>query len=231
MADITDTIKQLSQPYLSAVNQASKTYGIPVSTLLAQEYVESGFQPGAISSAGAVGIAQFIPSTGAAYGLNYADLFNPFKEIDAEAHYLKDLGYQQNPTLALEEYNAGSVHPELGAGYASNVLSIQSQLMDVFPSSGQPPPTNNPVANVPVLGGVVDGITGLGGAVQNSGSAIGSTASTVGTDINNATKDVKNALTNPLSIFGIPNDIGIRAAGVIIGIVFILGGLFIIAKS
>lgn len=224
MADITDTIKQLSQPYLPAVNQASKTYGIPVSTLLAQEYVESGFQPGAISSAGAVGIAQFIPSTGAAYGLNYADLFNPFKEIDAEAHYLKDLGYQQNPTLALEEYNAGSAHPELGAGYAANVLSIQSQLMDVFPSSGQPPPNDNPFANVPIVGGII-------GGVQGAGNAAGSAASTAGSDISSAESAIHNALNNPASIFGIPNDIGIRAVGVIIGIVFIVGGLFIIAKS
>ena len=67
---------------------------------------ESNFDPFAGSPAGAQGIAQFIPSTAAAYGL--ADPFDPVEAIDAEAHLMSDLIRQfGSPELALAAYNAG----------------------------------------------------------------------------------------------------------------------------
>ena len=50
---------------------------------------ESNFNPFAVSPAGAQGIAQFIPSTAAAYGLD--DPFDPVAAIDAQAHLMSDL--------------------------------------------------------------------------------------------------------------------------------------------
>ena len=47
------------------------------------------FNPFAVSPAGAQGIAQFIPSTAASYGL--ADPFDPVEAIDAQAHLMSDL--------------------------------------------------------------------------------------------------------------------------------------------
>ena len=67
---------------------------------------ESNFDPFASSPAGAQGIAQFIPSTAAAYGLD--DPFDPVAAIDAEAHLMSDLLRQfGSPQLALAAYNAG----------------------------------------------------------------------------------------------------------------------------
>jgi soluble lytic murein transglycosylase-like protein len=68
---------------------------------------ESGFNPRAVSPAGALGIAQFMPGTARSYGLR--DPFDPIAAIDAEAHLMSDLLRQfHSVPLALAAYNAGS---------------------------------------------------------------------------------------------------------------------------
>ena len=67
---------------------------------------ESGFNPGAVSPAGAQGIAQFMPGTAASYGLR--DPFDPVAAVDAQAHLMSDLLRQfRSVPLALAAYNAG----------------------------------------------------------------------------------------------------------------------------
>jgi soluble lytic murein transglycosylase-like protein len=67
---------------------------------------ESNFDPNAGSPAGAQGIAQFMPSTAAAYGLR--NPFDPVEAIDAQAHLMSDLLRQfGDSSLALAAYNAG----------------------------------------------------------------------------------------------------------------------------
>lgn len=74
--------------------------------LAAQLMAESGFNPTAVSPAGALGIAQFIPSTAASYGLT--DPFDAEAAIDAQAHLMSDLMEEfGSPALALAAYNAG----------------------------------------------------------------------------------------------------------------------------
>jgi len=68
---------------------------------------ESGFDPDAVSTAGAQGIAQFMPATAAAYGLH--DPFDPEAAIDAQAHLMSDLLRRFGSIeLALAAYNAGA---------------------------------------------------------------------------------------------------------------------------
>ncbi len=75
--------------------------------LAAQLMAESGFNPRAVSSAGAQGIAQFMPGTAAGYGLR--DPFDPVAAIDAQAHLMSDLLRRfRSVPLALAAYNAGS---------------------------------------------------------------------------------------------------------------------------
>ena len=95
---------------------------------------ESGFNPRAVSPAGALGIAQFIPSTARSYGLR--DPFDPIASIDAQAHLMSDLLRRfHSVPLALAAYNAGSgavaacscvpPYPETRA-YVARILALAS---------------------------------------------------------------------------------------------------------
>jgi hypothetical protein len=67
---------------------------------------ESGFNPQAVSPAGAMGIAQFMPATAAERGL--VDPLDPAQAIPKSAELLKDLkGRFGNLGLAAAAYNAG----------------------------------------------------------------------------------------------------------------------------
>jgi hypothetical protein len=86
--------------------RSATRWNVSAALLAAQLMAESNFNPYASSPAGAQGIAQFIPSTAAAYGLD--DPFDPVAAIDAEAHLMSDLLRQLgSPQLALAAYNAG----------------------------------------------------------------------------------------------------------------------------
>ncbi len=86
--------------------RSAARWNVAAALLAAQLMAESNFNPYASSAAGAQGIAQFIPSTAAAYGLD--DPFDPIAAIDAEAHLMSDLLRQFGaPQLALAAYNAG----------------------------------------------------------------------------------------------------------------------------
>jgi Transglycosylase SLT domain/D-alanyl-D-alanine carboxypeptidase/Putative Flp pilus-assembly TadE/G-like len=85
---------------------AGSKWSVSAALLAAQLMAESGFDPFAVSPAGAEGIAQFMPGTAASYGL--ADPFDPVEAIDAQAHLMSDLIHQfGSPELALAAYNAG----------------------------------------------------------------------------------------------------------------------------
>ena len=89
-------------PLLSAASR----HGVSAALLAAQLLAESNFNPAAVSSAGARGIAQFMPATAAAYGLD--DPLDPVASIDAQARLMADLLAQFGSTaLALAAYNAG----------------------------------------------------------------------------------------------------------------------------
>ncbi len=86
--------------------RSAARWNVSAALLAAQLMAESNFNPFAVSGAGAQGIAQFIPSTAAAYGLR--NPFDPDAAIDAQAHLMSDLLRRFGaPALALAAYNAG----------------------------------------------------------------------------------------------------------------------------
>jgi hypothetical protein len=88
------------------LERAAARWNVSAALLAAQLMAESNFDPYAVSPAGAEGIAQFIPSTAAAYGLR--DPFDPAEAMEAQAHLMSDLIHRLgSPELALAAYNAG----------------------------------------------------------------------------------------------------------------------------
>jgi hypothetical protein len=92
--------------YQPLIARAAQRWSVGANLLAAQIYAESGFNPFARSPAGALGIAQFIPSTARAYGLT--NPFDPEQAINAQAHLMHDmLARFGSVPLALAAYNAG----------------------------------------------------------------------------------------------------------------------------
>jgi hypothetical protein len=93
--------------YAPAISRAAQRWNVSATLLAAQIQQESGFNPFAVSPAGARGIAQFMPDTAAAYGLD--DPTDAGTAIDAQAHLMRDLLRRFGSVpLALAAYNAGS---------------------------------------------------------------------------------------------------------------------------
>jgi hypothetical protein len=88
------------------VKVAANSNGLPVPFFIHLLFQESRFDPGVISGAGAQGIAQFMPETAAAVGLD--NPFDAIQAIRASARLLHNLARQfGNLGLAAAAYNAG----------------------------------------------------------------------------------------------------------------------------
>jgi len=92
-------------PYADLFTRAGNRHGVDPALLAAVASQESGFDSGAVSSAGAQGLMQFMPATARGLGVNPLD---PASAVNGAAKYLSDLTSQFGSTsLALAAYNAG----------------------------------------------------------------------------------------------------------------------------
>jgi len=110
-------------PFLLPIYQACGTqYGVPWEVLAAINKIETDFGANLnVSSAGAVGWMQFLPSTWATYGVDangdgHKDPYNPVDAICAAANYLHAAGASHDLYKAILAYN----HAEW---YAQEVLT------------------------------------------------------------------------------------------------------------
>ena len=127
--------------FRAAIARAASRWNVSAGLLAAQLMAESGFNPFAVSPAGARGIAQFMPGTADAYGLR--DPFDPDSAIDAQAHLMSDLLAQfRDVALALAAYNAGPApvsacgcvppYPETQA-YVTRILGLLGGAGEIAP--------------------------------------------------------------------------------------------------
>tara|TARA_B110000046_G_scaffold82214_1_gene90464 strand:+ start:1644 stop:2999 length:1356 start_codon:yes stop_codon:yes gene_type:complete len=109
--DYTRGVLEKKDYYFSIIEPYLKEYGLP-DDLKYLAIVESGLVPRAQSRASAVGLWQFIPSTGRSYGLSnswYIDeRMDPNLATDAACRYLKNLYHTFGRwDLAIAAYNCG----------------------------------------------------------------------------------------------------------------------------
>lgn len=121
---------------VSSIQDASQSTGLSANLLRAVATVESGLNPHAVSSAGAIGVMQLMPGTAADLGVNPN---NMAQNVQGGAEYLKSLlgTFHGDVSLALAAYNAGPGAVEQFGGippftqtqqYVKKVLAVYQQL-------------------------------------------------------------------------------------------------------
>jgi Transglycosylase SLT domain len=116
--------------YVAIARQDAVANGINADYFVRQIQIESGFNPNAYSPAGAVGIAQFLPSTAAGLGVNPYD---PISALAGAARYMANYArqYNGNYAMALAAYNAG------GGNVAYAVAAGGANWMNFLPAETQ----------------------------------------------------------------------------------------------
>jgi soluble lytic murein transglycosylase-like protein len=146
---------------------AAVQYGVPWQILAAINEIETDYGTDqSVSSAGAVGWMQFMPSTWIQYGVDalnagYADPYNPVDAVFAAARYLRAAGAATNLRGAIMAYN----HSE---EYVDSVL-LRAKLISTYPK---------PV--IATLTGLVDGRPPVNGKLLEWGPLAANQSATAG---------------------------------------------------
>jgi hypothetical protein len=98
------------------IQAAARETGVEAELVRAVIDQESAGRPCALSAKGAEGLMQLMPATAEEYDVD--DAFDPQQNVEAGARLLKSLleRYQNDPSLALGAYNAGSGRVDRAGG-------------------------------------------------------------------------------------------------------------------
>lgn len=124
--------------YAPLIGKAAIDNDIPASVLAAQTKQESGYNPNAVSSAGAQGISQFMPGTAKEMGINPLD---PSQAIPAQGKYLRQQidRFGGSLPLGLAAYNAGGGRVSDAGGDISKLPAETQNYVKTITGSGLPP--------------------------------------------------------------------------------------------
>ncbi len=128
--------------WLAVARQDAEKYQLDVLSFEWQIWRESKFNPDAVSAAGAVGIAQFLPDTAAALGIDPAD---PAQALEAAAKLDKQRlsQYQQRAKNLAQHYGGQSAHYGYGlvlAAYNAGAGALERAWRTTFAESWPPGP-------------------------------------------------------------------------------------------
>ncbi len=146
-SDLRDNTLHITPPTIKRSIQIAKKHNVSMELMLAIIYVESKFNPVAVSPTGAGGLMQMVPGTARGLGLKVPkysnklkpsldgsvdERFDPQKNLEAGLIYFNQLlrKYQNNLTLALGAYNVGPGRVKVGGPlisrgktYANSVIN------------------------------------------------------------------------------------------------------------
>jgi hypothetical protein len=173
--------------YVAAARQAARAHGLDEETFVRQIRQESQFNPNARSPKGALGIAQIMPDTARAWGV---DPMNPTAALNAAAKnmaaYVKQFGSYRNALIA---YNAGpgavgrSKLPDETTNYINVILGGKGE-----PSSPRPAASRAAAASSTT-------VTGGGTTTDTTAAVLDSLMSPAGSH-GGFSKDILSRLTS-----------------------------------
>lgn len=123
----------LAQDYVFLFKRAAKVNAIDVELLMAMAQLESNFNFDARSSAGARGLMQIMPATGALLGLSPEQLYDPRLNIFYGAAYFKTQlnRFNNNVGMAISAYAKGPTAVSRGAysrGYVEKISNTVGKI-------------------------------------------------------------------------------------------------------
>ncbi len=133
--------------YMSYAEEVAKKEGIDPNIMKGLIQQESNWNPNAVSSAGAIGLTQMLPTTVGDVGGHPEELFDPYKNIQYGARYLKTLlnRYNGDYNKALTAYHSGMGNVDkgnigpIGQVYASQVQEKAGAFRELGPvGTGEP---------------------------------------------------------------------------------------------
>lgn len=169
----------MATPMDDIFEEAARATGVDVRLLKAVGKAESGFDPYATSSCGAMGVMQLMPSTAASLGVQNA--YDARENIMGGARYLASLlqQYDGSEVLALAAYNAGSGNVAKYGGVPP-FKETQTYIARVMEYMGQDISTGQYVNSWPSLN--YGGLAGLSGLTGLSGSSVQGGLNTIDLD-------------------------------------------------
>lgn len=124
----TDYNRASERAYEGFFEEAAAKYNIPVSLLKAHARVESGMNPNAVSSAGAEGLMQLLPSTARSLGVK--DSFDPQQNIMGAAKLIREnLDRYGNTNDAIMAYHGGTNQANWGPKTRDYLAKVNAQYM------------------------------------------------------------------------------------------------------